>query len=156
MASYGLRAGEVVRLRLEDIDWRTAVVRITRWKTGTETRLPLSTAVAKALVAYLRNGRPEGAAAREVFLRARAPYRRLGGGTAICHLLRRRAAEAGVSAPYLGSHVLRHSHATQQVDRGAVAKVVGDILGHAKPASTSVYVRVSTNRLRSIALPVPR
>ncbi len=65
------------------------------------------------------------------------------------------AVAAGVVAPYLGSHALRHSHATRQIDLGAPAKVVGDILGHVRPESTSVYVRVALQRLRPLALPVP-
>jgi site-specific recombinase XerD len=121
MASYGLRAGEVVRLRIEDIDWTAGILRVVHWKTRTQTQLPLSPAVAEAVAAYLRSGRPEGVAAREIFLRARAPYCRLGGATAICNLLKRRAADASVAASYLGSHVLRHSHATRQVAGGAAA-----------------------------------
>ncbi|MBV8707490.1 MAG: tyrosine-type recombinase/integrase [Acidobacteriaceae bacterium] len=50
----------------------------------------------------------------------------------------------------------RHSHATRQVDAGTSLKMVGDILGHRRPSSTSVYVRVALRRLRTVALPVPR
>jgi site-specific recombinase XerD len=51
---------------------------------------------------------------------------------------------------------LRHSHASRQIDQGASATIVGDILGHGHPESTSVYVRVALHRLRGVALPVPR
>ena len=156
MASYGLRASEALRLRLEHIDWKAGTLHILRPKTGAETWLPLLPAVARALASYLRHGRSRRAVAREVFLRSRAPYCRLTHAGAVCNLLARRAADAGVGAPYLGSHVLRHSHATRQVDAGVSAKIVGDILGHARPASTSVYVRVALRRLRALALPVPR
>jgi integrase/recombinase XerD len=64
--------------------------------------------------------------------------------------------KAGVSVRRLGGHVLRHTHASRQIDLGAPPKVVSDILGHRSPSSTSVYVRVAFRRLRAIALPVPR
>jgi integrase len=61
-----------------------------------------------------------------------------------------------VSAAFLGTHVFRHSHATRQIEGGMPPKIVGDILGHRRPESTSVYVRGATLKLREIALPVPR
>jgi integrase/recombinase XerD len=72
------------------------------------------------------------------------------------HILVQHARAARVSAPFLGSHVLRHSHASRQVDLGVTPKVLSDILGHRHPDSTSAYVRIATQRLRAIALPVPR
>jgi len=56
----------------------------------------------------------------------------------------------------IGAHVLRHTHAGLQIEGGASAKVVGDILGHRDPSSTSAYVRVALGRLRALSLPVPR
>jgi site-specific recombinase XerD len=52
--------------------------------------------------------------------------------------------------------VFRHSHATRQIDGGVHAKIVGDILGHRRPSSTSLYVRLALKRLRTVALPVPQ
>jgi integrase len=66
------------------------------------------------------------------------------------------AERAGVRADFLGTHVFRHTHATRQIDAGASAKIVGDILGHRRPESTSAYVRSALTGLRSIGLPVPR
>ena len=65
------------------------------------------------------------------------------------------ARRAGVTAAFLGSHALRHAHASRQVDLGVPLKVLSDILGHQRPTTTSIYVRVATKRLREIALPVP-
>jgi integrase/recombinase XerD len=56
----------------------------------------------------------------------------------------------------IGAHAFRHSHASRQIDSGANVKVVSDILGHRSSSSTSVYVRVALERLRAVALPVPR
>lgn len=155
MATYGLGAGEAFALRIEDIDWRRGEIRIVRPKTGREIVLPLLGPVARSLAAYLRRARPRHTPSRAVFVQMHAPFGPYRAAGAAGHVVRKHARAAGVSAPYLGSHALRHSHATRQIDLGASAKVVGDILGHVRPASTSVYVRVALRRLRSLALPVP-
>lgn len=155
MATYGLGAGEVVGLRLEDVDWHAGVLRAHRPKTDVPLELPLLPAVARALAAYLRRGRPRHAPAREVFVAAGLPHRAIT-ASALRHQARQYAERAGVGAAVLGTHVFRHSHATRQIDAGAPAKIVGDILGHRRPSSTSLYVRLALTRLRTVALPVPR
>lgn len=153
LASYGMGAAEIARLRLDDIDWTSKLLRIHRPKTGVPTELPLLPAVARALASYLRRGRPRCATARAVFLTFSMPYRPIT-TAAIRRQVHKYARRAGVAA--IGGHVFRHSHATRQIDLGASPKIVGDILGHRRPSSTSVYVRVALRRLRAIALPVPR
>jgi integrase len=156
MSVYGLGAGEVIRLRLDDIDWHAAKLRISRPKTGAEFWLPLLPAVARALVVYLRHGRPMHVATRYLFLTLKAPHRRLGESSNVRHILVKHAQAAGVSAPYLGSHVLRHTHACRELEQGVPPKIIGDILGHRRPESTSAYLRVATERLREMALLVPK
>lgn len=155
MATYGLGSGEVVHLESGDVDWQAGILRVRRRKTGVLLELPLLPAVAQALAAYLRRGRPSRALARTIFVSLALPHRPLTTG-AIRHRIREYARRAGVSAAKLGAHIFRHSHATRQIDAGAPFKIVGDILGHLRPASTSVYVRVALRRLRVVALPVPR
>ena len=156
MSVYGLGAGETTGLTLDDIDWRAATLRVVRPKTRVEFALPLLPAVARAPVSYLRNGRPIHARTRHLFVRMRVPHRPLSSAAAVRHRLVEHARAAGVSAPYLGSHVLRHTQAARQMELGASPKVIGDILGHRDPRSTSTYLRVATERLRRMALPVPR
>lgn len=155
MATYGLGSGEIVRLRLEDVDWRGGVVRARRPKTAVPIELPLLPAVARALAAYLRRGRPRAVSAREVFVTAGLPHRSLT-TSVLRHQARKYAQRAGVDFDTLGAHVFRHSHATRQIEFGASPKVVSDILGHRRPSSTSVYVRLALRRLRGVGLPVPR
>jgi len=155
MSVYGLGAGEVLRLRLDDIDWRGAVLHVTRPKTGVQVELPLLPAVARVLVSYLRHGRPQQANTRHLFLSLRAPHGPLGASSAVQHVIHKHAQAAGVSAPYLGSHVLRHTHACRELEQGVPPKVIGDILGHRRPESTSAYLRVATERLREVALALP-
>jgi len=83
------------------------------------------------------------------------PYNPLTSG-AIRHRIREYARKAGVSAKVIGAHAFRHTHASRQVDAGANLKVLSDILGHRRPSSTSVYVRVALRRLRGVTLPVPK
>ena len=155
MATYGFGAAEVLGLRIEDIDFKSAIIRARRPKTGVRIELPLLSPIARALSAYLQAERPSPVPSRRVFLRSNMPYEPLTSG-AIRHRIRLYAGRAGISAPTIGCHAFRHSHASRQVDSGANLKVVSDILGHRSPSSTSVYVRVALHRLRMVALPVPR
>ena len=155
MATYGMGAGEVLGLRVDDVDWKARTVRVRRPKTETAIVLPLLDPIARALADYLRHERPPHAAAREIFVSRQMPYHRLTAASAIRHRIVKHAAAAGLTATFLGSHVLRHSHACRQIESGAAPKVVSDILGHRRPSSTSAYVRVAVDRLRGLALPVP-
>ncbi len=156
MATYGMGAIEISGLKLDDIDWVARTIRVHRPRTGAETVLPLLDPVARALARYLRDCRPEHSQARNIFVSHRMPHGKLSGSSAIRHRLAKYAALAGVHADFLGTHVFRHTHATRQIEGGATAKIVGDILGHRRPESTSTYVRSAIRGLRAIALPVPR
>src|SRR5580658_2872684 len=155
MATYGMGAAEVTGLALEDLDWVARTVRVRRPKTGSTTMLPLLDPVARALARYIRRERAAHARGRSVFVSHPLPHRPLS-CSAVRNAFRQYATRAGIRAPFLGAHVLRHTHATRQIEAGAPMKIVGDILGHRRPSSTSVYVRGAIIGLRAIALPVPR
>jgi integrase/recombinase XerD len=155
LATYGLGAGEVIRLRLDDIDWHASVLHVRRPKTAVTIELPLLAPVARALAAYLRRGRSADSSTREIFVTKGLPHQALT-SSAVRHQVCKYARRAGVTVSPLGAHVFRHSHATRQVDAGVPAKIVGDILGHRRPSSTSVYIRLALRRLRTVGLPVPR
>jgi len=155
LATYGLRAGEITALRLEDIDWRREQVRVRHSKTGHETRLPLVKPVGDALVAYLQKGRPK-VAAREIFIRVRAPYRPFRNGSCLYSGIVRRLEEAGVTwRGKHGPHAFRHSRAVSLLRAAVPSKVIGDVLGHRASASTAVYLKLAIDDLRKIALEVP-
>ncbi len=155
MSLYGLGAGEVIRLRLDEVDWRACVIHVRRPKTGVEFLLPLLPAVARALTDYLRRARPAHTGARELFVTMRTPFKRLAASAAVRHILHEAVHRAGVTAPFLGTHALRHTHACRQLELGTPPKIIGDILGHRDPESTSAYLRVASERLREVSLPVP-
>jgi site-specific recombinase XerD len=156
MSTYGFGAGEVIRLQLQDIDWSAATLSVMRPKTGVGFTLPLLPAVGKALALYLRDGRPPNIPHRHVFVCMKMPFSPLAASAAVRHILVKHARAAGLNAPYLGSHVLRHSNAARQVNLGIRPQVLSDLLGHRDPESISAYVRIATEALRDVSLPVPR
>ncbi|UUZ65458.1 tyrosine-type recombinase/integrase [Polaromonas sp. P1-6] len=155
MSTYGFGAGEVIRLQLQDIDWNGGTLKVVRSKTGVTFTLPLLPAVAKVLARYLRHGRPLHTPTRHLFVRMRMPFSPLSASSAVHHILIKHARAAGIDAPYLGSHVLRHSNAARQLDVGTRPRVLSDLLGHRDAESVSAYVRIATESLREVSLPVP-
>ena len=156
MSTYGLGAGEVIRLQLQDIDWEAGTLQVMRPKTGVSFMLPLLPAVAKVLVRYLRQGRPPHTPTRHLFVQMKVPFGALTESSAIRYILVKHATAAGIQNAYLGSHVLRHSNAARQLDAGTKARVLSDLLGHRDAESVSAYVRIATQSLRGVSLPVPR
>lgn len=156
MAAYGMGVGEVLSLTLDDVHWRERIVRVRRPKTGQEIALPLLDPIAEAISVYVRTVRPRHAPTRALFVSTHLPHDRLSGASPVRDRLRRYAAIAQVPAGFLGTHVFRHSFATRQIESEVSPKVVGDILGHSRPSSTSVYARSAIRSLRRVGLPVPR
>jgi|CXWL01.1.fsa_nt_gi site-specific recombinase XerD len=152
--AYGLANAEVIGLKLEAIDWDAGILHIRRVKTGATVDLPLLPVVAKAMVAYLQHGRPQ-TSCRNVFVRHTIPFGPLSRGT-VGARVGCWAERAGVEAPFLGTHLFRHSFATCQLERGTPLKVIGDILGHRCCQTTGIYVRTALARLRQLSLPVPK
>ena len=146
----------MIRLQLQDIDWNASTLHVTRPKTGVSFILPLLAPVAKVLARYLRHGRPPHTPTRHVFVQMRMPFGALTASSAVRHMLVKHAKVAGIQATYLGSHVLRHSNAARQLDVGTRARILSDLLGHRDSESVSAYVRIATESLREISLPVPR
>lgn len=152
LATYGLRSGEIRNLRIEDIDWRTEAIHVRHHKTRASTSLPLMEPVGEALLAYLRSGRPV-TDAREIFLRARAPYCKL---DKLYSVVRRRLRDAGVQPPgKCGPHIFRHARTVEMLRVAVPQKVIGDVLGHRSTGSTAPYLKLATEDLRAIALDVP-
>jgi integrase/recombinase XerD len=152
LATYGLRAGEVSRLRLDDIDWRAEILHICHSKTGAYSLLPLLEPVGEALINYLRHGRPD-TDVREIFVRTRAPYVPV---VRIGSEVRRRIEAAGVRpSGKRGPHIFRHSRAVSLLRAAVPQKVIGDVLGHRSTEATIPYLKLATEDLRAIALEIP-
>jgi integrase/recombinase XerD len=152
LATYGLRAGEVIGLRLEDIDWKNDILRVRRGKSGAYAELPLLPDPGNAILAYLRHGRPK-TAARQVFVRTVAPY---SGLAALTTQIRERLAVVGATSPgRRGPHAFRHARAASLLRRGVTIKEIGDVLGHRSSESTAAYLRLAMDDLRTVALDMP-
>lgn len=152
LATYGLRSGEIRHLRIEDIDWRAETIHVRHNKTRASTLLPLMEPVGEVVLAYLRSGRPI-TDAREIFVRTRAPYRKL---DKLYSVVRRRLRAAGVQPPgKCGPHIFRHARAVEMLRAAVPQKVIGDLLGHRSTGSTAPYLKLATEDLRAIALDVP-
>lgn len=155
LASYGLRAAEIVRLRLEDIDWRRDVLRVRHSKTGAYSELPLQREPGEAVLRYLEKGRPPSAH-REVFLRIHAPRRPFKNGGILHCVTSARLKAAGVTPQgHRGPHAFRHARAVSLLRSGVPLKVIGDVLGHTSAASTGVYLKLATEDLRAVGLEIP-
>ena len=153
IATYGLRASEVVAIGLDDIRWRYSSLRIHQRKTSSPLELPLTNEVSAALVKHLQRT-PPTAPYRRIFLRMRAPIGLLK-PTAITEAFQALVRKSGLEVPFNGPHCLRHSFAVQLLKSGTPLKTIGDILGHRTAESTSVYLRLATGDLREVSLPVP-
>jgi integrase/recombinase XerD len=147
----GLRAVEVARLRLDDIDWRRGEVTI-RGKGRRDERLPLPDDVGRAIVGYLRRARPN-TAARTVFISVRAPLSPMTAG-GVMQVVRTTAARVGLDG--VTAHRLRHTAATRMLAAQAPLTEVGQVLRHRSPATTAIYAKVDRARLRELALPWPQ
>jgi site-specific recombinase XerD len=150
LVTYGLRAREVAALTLDDIDWKRDRLRIPERKAGHSTAYPLSPTVGRALLDYLQHGRPT-TAARHVFFRVLAPPTPLT-TAAVSSRASAYLHRAGIDAPRLGSHTLRHTCVQRLVDADLPFKLIGDYVGHRAPASTEIYTKVAVETLRAVAL----
>jgi integrase/recombinase XerD len=153
LARLGLRADEVVSLDLEDIRWETGEISVCG-KGRHRKRFPLSDDVGEALAAYLKNVRRR-CDSRRIFLRAKAPYRGLGGSSTLDTVVRNALSRAGLDPPLKGAHLFRHSLATKMLRHGATLTEIGQILHHTNPDTTSIYAKVDIDGLRGLALPWP-
>jgi site-specific recombinase XerD len=149
-AVYALRAREVARLRLDDLNWEKEFLVIAGDKTGRTRTYPLARSVGDAILRYLKQVRPP-TLHREVFLTLRAPHRPLT-GVALYHVVAKRTHGLGIPLSEYGPRSLRHACATHLLNEGGLSmKEVGDHLGHRDPDSTQTYAKVNLASLRVVA-----
>jgi len=153
LARLGLRAGDIVSLRLDDLDWQQATLSV-RGKGRRETRLPLPQDVGDAVLTYLERARPRVAGDR-VFFALNAPIRPLKYVGVVTNIVRKAIRKAGIDAPTKGASLLRHSAATTMLRGGATLDMVGAVLRHRSPDMTAHYAKVHVTMLQQIAQPWP-
>jgi site-specific recombinase XerD len=155
LARLGLRAAEVVAIQLDDIDWRNGTILI-RGKGKRHDRMPLPDDVGKAIVDYIKNGRR--GPSRTLFVSSTPPHKPFVDAQILNTALKQAFENTGLKPPqkYVGSHLLRHSLATDMLRKGASLDEIGDVLRHRSRMSTTIYARHDVDGLRSIAPPWPK
>lgn len=153
LARLGLRAGEVVSLQLDDIDWRAGEL-LVRGKGLLHDRMPLPVDVGEALTSYLRKDRPP-CKTRRVFVCMKAPRSGFAGPSTLSTIVRRALDRADLYPALRGAHVLRHSLATTMLRSGASMNEIGEILRHRTPSTTEIYAKLDFEGLRTLANPWP-
>jgi integrase/recombinase XerD len=146
----GLRASEVARLGLDDIDWRAGEVAI-KGKGGRVDPQPQPGEVGEAIAAYLREGRPSSSG-RSLFLTVTAPIAPLS-SDAVGSLVYRACARAGVER--VGPHALRRALATETLRAGAPMAEVAQLLRHLDQATSSIYAAADAAAVAALAQPWP-
>jgi integrase/recombinase XerD len=151
LARLGLRAGDILAMRFDDINWTDGTLRVCG-KGRREVCLPLPQDAGDALLDYLKRARPKVGYDR-IFLRVFAPYRPVRGISSVVRLGLERA---GITdAPSHGAYLLRHSAATSMLRAGATLDTVGAVLRHRSTDTTMHYAKVDLGMLRPIAQPWP-
>lgn len=154
IARLGLRAPEVTAIELDDIDWRAGEILI-RGKRQLHDRMPLPMEVGEAIVDYIQNERR--GQERALFVSVKPPFKRFKDAQILRWILRDAYEATGISPPqaYIGTHILRHSLATDMLRKGASLAEIGDVLRHRSAMTTTIYAQYDVDALRSISRPWP-
>jgi len=153
-ARMGLRVGEIIKLRLIDIDWLGASLRVLG-KGRREARMPLTQEVGDALLAYVEQVRPP-LQSDHLFVTAYPPWRPLGASSSASSIVARLIRRAGVKPATRGAaHLLRHSAATEMLRQGVSLQDIATILRHRSLETTAIYAKVDFNALHLVKQPWP-
>jgi len=152
--STGLRACDIIDLRLSDIDWRGQTISIVQRKTGNPLTVPLTALLVARLADYVLDHRP-GSGDDHVFLRQVAPHVRLADHASIHRVTAGVFRAAGVVGVKAGTRFLRHNAASRMLRAATPLPTISAVLGHASEESTRQYMSVDDDRLLRCVLPVP-
>jgi integrase/recombinase XerD len=155
LATTGIRNGELRALRLGDIDWRAGEVFVRRTKGKRDRVVPLLEETGVALADYILRARPK-VDSPHLFLSFIAPVGPFRFAAPVSRIVRKRLGQCGIELGRVGgAHLLRHSLATQLVERRRPINEVADLLGHRSINTTALYVKVAISQLAEVALPFP-
>lgn len=144
----GLRASDIVNLRLSDIDWNAHTINLIQQKTRHEIRLPMPVDVGNALYLYLKRGRHQ-TESQSFFIKSRTPYDSIKRG--VC----RDALNAALperNCPGSGFHVTRKTFASDQLCNDVGKDPLADMLGHRGTSSLAPYLNLDPDKMRLCAL----
>ena len=153
-ATTGLRACDLIRLKLSDIDWRKGEIRLCQKKTGRTVYVPLVKQAGAALQDYILNARP-ASDCPEVFLRAVAPKTAISDAVCIGSMFQQYQKKAGIARHAFdgkGFHGLRRRLAKKLLVTGTPLTAIAQILGHDDLKSSRQYLSLDTGNLKECAL----
>ena len=149
-----MRASDIAKTKLSDIDWRRSEIHIVQGKTQAPVSLPLQKGVGAALADYILNSRPESQSP-EIFLRSLAPFQGFKDGVSVACVLRRRMKAAGIThlrGDGKTMHGIRRMLGTQMTIEGVAITTIAQILGHQSSRATKPYISLDIEGLRECAL----
>ncbi len=153
--SCGIRACDLINLKLSDIDWINETISFKQSKTGNIVCLPLTATVGNAIARYLCEERP-AADNDYLFVRQLAPFDPFADHAACHSVVARAFKKVGISKDgrIFGMHMLRHNAASTMVKNQVPIETIAAILGHASPDTTDIYITTDAERLRECVLPM--
>jgi site-specific recombinase XerD len=152
--NLGLRIGDILHLKFQNIDWTKAVIQVSQAKTNELLFLPMSNEIGWALIEYIKEGRPH-TDEPFVFIRHCAPFQAFCINNNFHYQIRKYAALAGIQPPsskLYGMHSLRHTFATNLLKEGSQLPVISELLGHNGASAAPIYLKVDDEQLRLCAL----
>ena len=153
-AVFGMRAGDIIHLKLKDIDWADGEIRFCQSKTTEPVVLPLTQEVGKALKQYILEGRPV-CNYEEIFIRVSAPHQPFVDGSAIQFLYREYRRKAGLSREAFDGknfHSLRRALRKNMITSGVPVTTAAEVIGHGDVNSTKKYIALDSIHLKECAL----
>lgn len=152
--STGIRACDIIKLHIDDIDWRNDTISWKQSKTGNLVCIPLTPSVGNAIARYLIEERPD-APNDYLFVRLIAPFEPLSSHSSCYRIVKRILDKACVSTNdrIIGMHMLRHNAASTMVKNEVPIETIAAILGHAHPDTTGIYITTDQERLKECVLP---
>jgi site-specific recombinase XerD len=140
----GIRASDIVRIQVQDINWDEQTITFVQKKTSHEAMLPMPTAVGNAIYFYLRDGRPT-TESPFLFVKHRAPF------TALDRIACVRALKAALpnrNVPRSGFHVTRKTFATGRLRSGTNRQTISELLGQRDTSSLNHYLYLDPDRMK--------
>ena len=146
----GLRAIDIINLKLTDFDWQLKTITITQEKTNHTITLPLLNDVGWSVIDYIKNGRPN-VDTDYLFIKHIAPYDRFLSSSAVSSIFSRRMHDAKLNiirSERCGIHSLRHTLGTALLEKETPLPVISQILGHQSIKSTETYIKTNLKGLK--------
>lgn len=157
LAYLGLRAGDIINLKFEHIDFENNEIKFYQSKTHQLLTLPLIDEVKYPLLDYIKNGRPKCEEKEYIFITLYAPFTRFKATSSIFRMVEGAMKKAGINYTnkHHGPHALRHSLATNMINNNVPISAISQILGHNNIKTTEIYITKDTTHLRELTLEVP-